>query len=318
MSSLQCVSLYSSAGHALVGAEPTGPVRLCFTQLAPQRGVSAPRRVLLIHGNPSHLDHWIHNVPALRRHAHVLAYDQPGLGRSDDFADSRHSLERSADIALALLDRVGWEEQVDVIGQSHGGMVALALAARAPERVRSVVLLGTGGTPAHLAYRVLALPGLERVLVSLANLLAPIRDLATAGLDAAAVRAAPGGLKERSLAWVLRAAMRTSFAPDPVSPSVVAESLGMPPHVLGTMARLAGDDPCRKVAEYASRVRVPVWFIHARADALVGLAYARRLFEIMRLAGGDVRFSEVEGGHMMHFTRPEIINPLLESVFASP
>ncbi len=171
-------SLYDQSHFAVVGGG-ADRVRVCVTELGASASSSksspgAPlRRVLLIHGNPSHLDHWLHTVPALRKRAAVLAFDQPGLGRSDDFADAKQRLERSVDITLAVLDHAGWTEPVDIIGQSHGGLVAVGLAARAPERVRSVVLLGTGGTPSHPMYRLFRLPGLDHLLHTLGRVMSP-------------------------------------------------------------------------------------------------------------------------------------------------
>ncbi|WP_235735365.1 alpha/beta fold hydrolase [Nocardioides alcanivorans] len=53
---------------------------------------------------------------------------------------SPHGLARAA---LSLLDELGLE-QVDVIGNSVGGVVSQILAAEHPERVRRLVLIGTG------------------------------------------------------------------------------------------------------------------------------------------------------------------------------
>jgi 2-hydroxymuconate-semialdehyde hydrolase len=300
-------SLYDDARFAVLGSGPDR-VRVCFFESAlPSQatpgGDQPPRRVLLIHGNPSQIDHWAQTVPAISRHAAVLAYDQPGLGRSDDFDDGRHSLERSVDLALALLDHVGWSGPVDLMGQSHGGFVSLALAARAPERVRSVLLLGTGGTPAHLAYRLLALPGVDRLLPSLAARLFRAPEL--------------GRLAE----IIVRRSAKDSFSPDPVPASIVVEEIALlseRPSVLRTLARLAQDGPCEKIVAYAREVKAPVLFIHGGEDDLVPISYARRLFEIMQRSSRDVRFLELRGGHMIHFTQPRVINPLLDAWLATP
>jgi len=326
-------SLYAHSRFAAVGGGDDR-VRLCVAEVARSassgdRAAAGPhRRVLLIHGNPSHMDHWAHTVPTLRRRAAVLAYDQPGLGKSDDFADAKQSLERSVDIALAVLDDSGWTEPVDVIGQSHGGLVAIGLSARAPERVRSIVLLGTGGTPAHPMYRFFRLPGLDRVLLALGQALSWAagrdgevdgrRSRVRAGVDASEGARAPGrrGWLERVLAWAIRTGAVSGFSPDPVPSSVVAEGLHASPMTLRTMVRLAHDNPCDKVAAYARRVVSPVLFIHGRDDGLVDVSYARRLFDVMREAGRKARFVELDGGHMLHFSRPLTVNPLLEDWLA--
>jgi pimeloyl-ACP methyl ester carboxylesterase len=273
------------------------------------------------------MDHWIHTVPALRRRAAVLAYDQPGLGKSDDFADAKQSLERSVGIALAVLDDSGWTEPVDVIGQSHGGLIAIGLSARAPERVRSMVLLGTGGTPTHPMYRFFRLPGLDRVLLALGQALSwaaghdgedgrVSRPGPAVGGSERARAPGPRAWLERALAAAIRAGAFSSFSPDPVPSSVVAEGLRASPMTLRTMVRLAHDSPCDKVAAYARRVKSPVLFIHGREDRLVNVSYARRLFDVMREAGRKARFVELDGGHMLHFSRPLTANPLLEDWLA--
>ena len=68
-----------------------------------------------------------------------LAPDLPGHGTAA--WEPSYSFERHAVAVLPLLDGLG-DEPVTVVGHSMGGVVALALAALAPERVRRVVGLG--------------------------------------------------------------------------------------------------------------------------------------------------------------------------------
>src|SRR5262245_8802018 len=86
----------------------------------------------------------------------VLAYDQRGLGRSSK-PDKPYPMTDFVDDAAALLDAVGWE-RVPVVGVSFGGMVALELVLRHPERVAGLALCctspgGEGGssTSVHLS-----------------------------------------------------------------------------------------------------------------------------------------------------------------------
>jgi 3-oxoadipate enol-lactonase len=84
----------------------------------------------------------------------VLAYDQRGLGRTSK-PNKAYLMSDYADDAAALLDTIGWE-RVRVVGVSFGGMVALELALRHPDRVTKLALCctspgGDGGTsyPLH-------------------------------------------------------------------------------------------------------------------------------------------------------------------------
>jgi 3-oxoadipate enol-lactonase len=84
----------------------------------------------------------------------VLAYDQRGLGRTSK-PDRPYMMADFADDATALLDAVGWD-RVPVVGVSFGGMVALELVLRHPDRVARLALCctspgGAGGSsyPVH-------------------------------------------------------------------------------------------------------------------------------------------------------------------------
>lgn len=74
----------------------------------------------------------------------VVLLDLPGRGRSDDRAKAEHygSLADARDVA-ALLPALGIEQAV-ILGQGHGGQVAMALAMDHPLLVAGTVLLDSG------------------------------------------------------------------------------------------------------------------------------------------------------------------------------
>jgi pimeloyl-ACP methyl ester carboxylesterase len=78
----------------------------------------------------------------------VLAFDNRGTGLSDK-PPGPYSIELLADDAASVLESRGLAS-ADVYGHSLGGYIALTLAVRRPELVRSLVLVGTGpGGPGH-------------------------------------------------------------------------------------------------------------------------------------------------------------------------
>lgn len=90
--------------------------------------------------DPSFLD-------ALSAGSRVICPDHRGIGDSPPLPGETTIAAMAAD-ALAFMDALGLET-VDLAGWSMGGMVAQALAATAPERVRRLVLLSTDhGGPA--------------------------------------------------------------------------------------------------------------------------------------------------------------------------
>lgn len=270
-------------------------VRLRFS-LVPAPS-SQGRRLLLIHGNPSQLGDWASCASFLLGHGDILAYDQPGFGQSADYSDGGHSLERSAEAARAMMDHVGWTEPVDVIAHSHGGLIAIALRALHPRRIRSLVLIATAGTPAHGTYRVLGLPLLDRLL---------------AWIGPALYRSP----RLRPLArFITGLVVRRLFAPGPVSPALVEQeldALGERPLRLCTMAQLAKDDPCRKVKEYARHEGAPALFIHGEDDRIVPKRFARNLFSLVRDSSRGSRLASIAGGHMLHLDAVESLRPLLD------
>jgi 2-hydroxymuconate-semialdehyde hydrolase len=115
--------------------------------------------VLLLHGSGpgvSAAANWRPVIPALSAVRRVIAPDQLGFGESATGEARTYGRAAWTDDALALLDKLG-VDQVDVIGNSMGGAIALSLAAARPEAIRRIVLMGSMGVA-------MALPdGLDRV-----------------------------------------------------------------------------------------------------------------------------------------------------------
>ena len=106
--------------------------------------------VLLLHGSGpgvSGLANWRLTLPALAAAGfRAIAPDQLGFGRTVPPAGHQYSLESWVGHAIDVLDGLGLE-RVHLIGNSFGGAVALNLAARHPDRVERLVLMGTVGVP---------------------------------------------------------------------------------------------------------------------------------------------------------------------------
>jgi pimeloyl-ACP methyl ester carboxylesterase len=86
---------------------------------------------------------WRFSLAALSRHARVIAWNAPGYMLSDNLVAEAPGPERYADVAVALLDALGVTGPVFVAGSSFGSMLGACLAARHPERVAKLALIGT-------------------------------------------------------------------------------------------------------------------------------------------------------------------------------
>jgi 3-oxoadipate enol-lactonase len=82
---------------------------------------------------------WDPQVPALAERYRVVTYDTRGHGTSPAPAGP-YTLDDLVDDVLALLDRIG-AQRAHVAGLSLGGMIALRLAAREPQRVHRLAVL---------------------------------------------------------------------------------------------------------------------------------------------------------------------------------
>jgi len=101
--------------------------------------------VVLVHGLGARADRWLHNIEALAATGRrVIAFDLPGHGFAGKGPDFDYGTPGYADFLLALLDSLDLPT-VHLIGTSLGGHVVSAASIRAPERVRSLVLVGSVG-----------------------------------------------------------------------------------------------------------------------------------------------------------------------------
>ncbi|MDR5682651.1 MAG: alpha/beta fold hydrolase [Armatimonadota bacterium] len=104
-----------------------------------EEGTGPP--LLLLEGLGYALWMWFKQRPALRRRFHLIAPDNRGVGLSDK-PDAPYTIDLFADDAAALLDHLG-VRRTHVLGVSMGGMIALNLSLRHPDRVDRLVLVNT-------------------------------------------------------------------------------------------------------------------------------------------------------------------------------
>ena len=128
---------------------------------------------LLIHGSGPGVTAWANwrlAIPELAKRSRVLAPDMVGFGFTERPSGIVYSLDVWVKHALGVLDALG-VTQTDVIGNSFGGAIALALAIRHPQRVRRLVLMGSVGIPFVITPGLDAVWGYEPSLAGMRGLL---------------------------------------------------------------------------------------------------------------------------------------------------
>ncbi|MGO9029029.1 MAG: alpha/beta fold hydrolase [Acidimicrobiales bacterium] len=120
------------------------------------------RTVLLLHGQPGDGASWAPVIDRLADRFRVMAPDRPGYGATDC---GPVGMVENADILAGFL-RSRNAGPATVVGHSWSGGVAVLMAARHPDVVRSLVLAGAVGSPDSVngLDRLLAVPGLGDVL----------------------------------------------------------------------------------------------------------------------------------------------------------
>ena len=134
-------------GTPLAAVEAANGITYVYRRFGATTGVPL---VFLQHfrGN---IDNWDPQlVDQIASERDVILFDNTGVGGSG--GSTPNTVEQMADDAVAFLTALGLEE-VDLFGFSLGGFVAQQIALSHPDRVRRVVLAGTGPKGA---------PGMER------------------------------------------------------------------------------------------------------------------------------------------------------------
>jgi pimeloyl-ACP methyl ester carboxylesterase len=216
--------------------------------------------LLLLHGGSSDsaLLSWSSAIPRFAENFNVMAPDFPGFGESDKPRIS-FDAEYLTDFTETFLEQQGIE-RVSVVGLSMGGLVALKLALRKPNRLSALVLvdsvgLGTGFPYNRLVYPLIRLP----------------------------ISAALRGIAKRSKQAIRAALTRIVFSPtclteelvDQIYSEVRRPGAG---HAWGSFLRheLCWGGFRQDLSARLSELRTPILLVHGKNDRLIPVEHALR------------------------------------------
>lgn len=105
--------------------------------------------VVMVHGSGPGVTAWANwrlIMPELAKEHRVIAPDMLGFGYTERPEHAVYTKENWVQQLKDLFDALNLE-QVDLVGNSFGGSIALAFTIAYPERVRRLVLMGSVGVP---------------------------------------------------------------------------------------------------------------------------------------------------------------------------
>ena len=169
-----------------------GGARVCY------RHAGSGRPMLLIHGMLGSSANWRNNIDAFAEYGSVYAIDLVNMGRSERVGGLDAGLRATANRIVAVMDALDLAE-ADIVAHSHGGAVALMLAALHPRRVRRLILFAPANPycrSSDLMVRVYSTPWGGLLAWMLPYLPASIQRLALGEMYGGADRVADGCLQE--------------------------------------------------------------------------------------------------------------------------
>lgn len=245
--------------------------------------------VLLIQGVGAVGEAWRPQVDGLADRFSLISFDNRGIGASE-IRGGTLTIEAMAADALAIMDAEGVRE-FHVAGHSMGGVIAQAVALRAPDRVKSLAFLCTfarGQDGARLSFSMLV-TALRMQIGTRAmrrraflELIMPARYLEA--VDCAALAARLGPLFGHDLAE-------------------------QPPIAMKQLRAMSRYDASARLSALAD---IPTLVVAAAEDRIARTAYGRALAAAIP---GAEYVELADAGHGVTLHRPDDINALLAAHF---
>jgi long-chain acyl-CoA synthetase len=116
-------------------------LRLSVIDIAPEQ---PERTIVFLHGYGGKAVQWIYLLRAFSGENRVIAIDLRGHGHSDKPRSGFSMQDIMADVE-GVLDVLGINQKVVLVGHSFGGAIAAEFAVAHPERIERLVLIATTG-----------------------------------------------------------------------------------------------------------------------------------------------------------------------------
>jgi pimeloyl-ACP methyl ester carboxylesterase len=254
---------------------------------------------LCLHGLEGSSRNWTDLMQAVAPRLACDAVDLPGFGDSPPRPDGRYSIDALAQTVITLLDR-----PVHLIGNSLGGAVAVRVAARRPDLVRSLTLISPALPDPRPRKELLQFPLLSTPKIGI-RLVRELRKLPP----------------ERRVADVIAGCYSdpSQFAPErfaiEVAELIRRDARPWPPAALVGCARALTAEALRvgrnTAWRDAARITAPTLVIYGGDDRLVP---ARQAGRAARTFAGARVVVLPRTGHVAHMEHPDLVAAEIEAL----
>lgn len=226
--------------------------------------------ILLVHGFPLSGRLWEPITAALSQDYRVIVPDLRGFGGSETSTST--SMARYVDDLVGLLDAIGENRPVTLVGMSMGGYIAFEFCRREPDRLRALVLANTRAEADTAEETQTRHETAARVLQEGSGVVAQAMVSRLFGIHT------PQELRDRWVEWMAET--------EPAAVAAALEAMAERPDSFATLAS----------------TKLPTLIIAGEDDTLTPLAGARRMQE----AAPHVRLEIIPGaGHMSPVEQPD-------------
>lgn len=268
------LTVHGRSAYAYTGGKPFDPTLPC---------------IAFVHGALHDHSAWTLLARWFAHHGWcVLAVDQPGHGQSEGPPPA--SVEAAADWLLALFDAAG-VKRAAVAGHSMGSLIALEAAARAPDRVSHLVMIGTA-YPMKVSDALLTTAREQ-----------PLKAIDMVNAFSISTHAAkpsypgPGMWLHGSNRALMRRTLRAG--------GITAEGMNLFEHDFRVCDRYAGG------LEAAARVRCPATFVLGRSDQMTPPKVTKELADALK-----ARVVQLDSGHHLMAEQPDELLAAVRSALA--
>ncbi len=272
----------------------------------PQPGVPT---LFMVHGWMDVADSFQFVVDAMKGQRHILAPDWRGYGQTQVVTDNFWFPDYMADLD-ALLDQFAPSAQVDLLGHSMGGNVAMMYAGVRPERIRRLINLeGFGMSPTRASQAPKRYGQWLDQLKQLKSGDISLRPYPSAQAVVERLQKTNPRLKDDQAQWLAR-----RWAREDAHGQWVIQ--GHPAHKIVNANLYRVDE----LQEVFARITAPTLCVLASDDSLTqwwkGTYTLEMFLERMKVVP-QLRYARIEdSGHMLHHDQPQALAELIEGFLA--